>query len=131
MKYKTVTIILLLGWIVCTIPLWSAPSAGELQRFFDERVTELLKEYRVAGAVVGVTGAKNALFQKGYGQANVEKGLSVDAEKPLFRPGSISKLFTWTAIMQMKEAGRLELTARTHYQSLTAAVSNDISRRGL
>ena len=31
------------------------------------------------------------------------------AEETLFRPGSVSKLFTWTAVMQLAEQGRLDL----------------------
>ena len=27
----------------------------------------------------------------------------------MFRPGSVSKLFTWTAVMQLKEQGKLDL----------------------
>ena len=27
----------------------------------------------------------------------------------MFRPGSISKLFTWTAVMQLVEQGKLDL----------------------
>ena len=35
----------------------------------------------------------------------------VDPETTLFRPGSISKLFTWTAVMQQVERGKLDLDA--------------------
>src|SRR5205085_10130818 len=34
---------------------------------------------------------------------------SVSADNTLFRPGSISKLFTWTAVMQLVEQGKLDL----------------------
>src|SRR5437762_6993297 len=33
----------------------------------------------------------------------------VDPERTLFRPGSVSKLFTWTAVMQLVEQGKLDL----------------------
>jgi len=48
-------------------------------------------------------------FAKGYGYADVEKRTPVSPEKTLFRPGSISKLFTWTAVMQQVEQGKLDL----------------------
>ena len=35
----------------------------------------------------------------------------VDPERTLFRPGSVSKLFTWTAVMQLVEQGKLDLDA--------------------
>ena len=51
------------------------------------------------------------LLEKGYGYADVEKKKPVDPEATLFRPGSISKLFTWTAVMQLVEQGKIDLDA--------------------
>ena len=39
------------------------------------------------------------------------KRTPVDPAKTLFRPGSVSKLFIWTAVMQQVEAGKLDLDA--------------------
>ena len=33
----------------------------------------------------------------------------VVADKTMFRPGSVSKLFVWTAVMQLVEQGKLDL----------------------
>jgi len=63
----------------------------------------------VAGAVVAVVKNGEVMFAKGYGLADVEKHKPVDAERTMFRPGSISKLFTWTAVMQLVEQGKLNL----------------------
>jgi CubicO group peptidase (beta-lactamase class C family) len=49
------------------------------------------------------------LFQKGYGYADVEEKKPVLPDQTLFRPGSISKLFTATAVMQLVEQGKLDL----------------------
>jgi CubicO group peptidase (beta-lactamase class C family) len=51
------------------------------------------------------------LTQRGYGLADVASRKPVDPDRTLFRPGSVSKLFTWTAVMQQVEAGRLDLDA--------------------
>ena len=48
-------------------------------------------------------------FAKGYGYADREKKIPVSADTTLFRPGSTSKLFTWTAVMQLVEQGKLDL----------------------
>ena len=50
-------------------------------------------------------------FSKGYGFTDLESKKPVDPAKTLFRPGSISKLFTWTSIMQLLEQGKLSLDA--------------------
>ena len=48
-------------------------------------------------------------MQRGYGYADVANGIRVDPARTLFRTGSVGKLFTWTAVMQQVEAGRLDL----------------------
>jgi CubicO group peptidase (beta-lactamase class C family) len=65
----------------------------------------------IAGAVVVVVKDGEVLLQKGYGYANLAQRTPVDPDKTLFRPGSISKLFTWTAVMQLVEQGKLDLDA--------------------
>ena len=49
------------------------------------------------------------LFAKGYGYSDVAKRKPVIADETMFRPGSVSKLFTWTAVMQQVQAGKLDL----------------------
>ena len=49
----------------------------------------------VAGAVVAVVKNGEVIFAKGYGFADVEKHKPVDAERTMFRPGSISKRSGW------------------------------------
>jgi CubicO group peptidase (beta-lactamase class C family) len=63
----------------------------------------------IAGAVVVVVRDNRVLFEKGYGYADVKAEKPVDPTATLFRPGSISKLFTWTAVMQLEEKGKLDL----------------------
>ena len=63
----------------------------------------------IPGAVVVVVKDGAILTSKGYGLSNVEKRTPVDPANTLFRPGSISKLFTWTAVMQQVEQGKLNL----------------------
>ena len=65
----------------------------------------------VAGAVVVVVKDGAVLFESGYGFADVEKQRPVDPRSTLFRPGSTSKLFTWTAVMQQVQGGKIDLDA--------------------
>lgn len=65
----------------------------------------------IAGAVVVVVKDGQVLLKKGYGYADLAKRTPVDPDTTLFRPGSVSKLFTWTAVMQLVQAGKLDLDA--------------------
>lgn len=65
----------------------------------------------IAGAVVVVVKDGQVLVQKGYGYADLATRAPVVPDATLFRPGSVSKLFTWTAVMQLVQAGKLDLDA--------------------
>src|ERR1017187_3254186 len=104
-----------------TIPAKSVPSpaaassdthaltADDLAAFSDSILPFQLKQENIAGAVIIVVKDGKVLFQKGYGYADVAKKTPVTPDGTLFRPGSISKLFTWTAVMQLVEQGKLDL----------------------
>ncbi|MBV8308508.1 MAG: beta-lactamase family protein [Gammaproteobacteria bacterium] len=63
----------------------------------------------IAGAVVAVVKDGKVLFQQGYGYADVEKRSPMDADSTMVRAGSTSKLFTWTAVMQLVEQDKIAL----------------------
>src|SRR6516162_2936939 len=84
---------------------------GDLEAFFDGAVNVQLESKHIAGAVVAVVVGDKVVFTKGYGYADVEARRKVDPEKTMFRIASISKLFTWTAVMQQVEEGKLDLDA--------------------
>src|SRR5574339_187316 len=68
-----------------------------------------MTEKHVPGAVVVVVKDGRVFFSKGYGYADLEARAPVDPETTLFRPGSVSKLFVWTSVMQLVEQGKLSL----------------------
>jgi CubicO group peptidase (beta-lactamase class C family) len=84
-------------------------TAADLAVFFDGMIPAELERADIAGATVAVVKDGALLFAKGYGYADAETGKPVVAEATLFRPGSVSKLFVWTAVMQLAEEGRLDL----------------------
>ncbi|MGH8480900.1 MAG: serine hydrolase domain-containing protein, partial [Nevskiaceae bacterium] len=85
--------------------------AGELEAFLDGVMEAHLKYNPMAGATLSVVKDGEVVLVKGYGYADLEKQIPVDGEQTLFRPGSTSKLFTWTAVMQLVEQGKLDLDA--------------------
>lgn len=86
-----------------------SPVMDDLEAFMDGVVTAELAANQVPGAVVVVVRDGEVALGKGYGYADVEQRIPVNAETTLFRPGSVSKLFTWTAVMQLVEQDRLSL----------------------
>ncbi len=105
------------GLVLAQDPPSQAPPQGargvtdraELQSYLDGMVGALMRDKHIAGATVSVVKDGELFFAKGYGWADVDKRIPVDAEKTLFRIGSVSKLFTWTSVMQLVEQGKLDL----------------------
>ncbi len=87
------------------------PHVAGLAEFVDGVVAQQIATREVAGAVVTVVYQGRVLFTRGYGSADVARGVPVDGQRTLFHPGSVSKLFTWTALMQQVEAGKVDLDA--------------------
>lgn len=84
---------------------------ADLEAFFDGIMAAHLKYQPLAGATVSVVKDGELVLVKGYGYADLEKRVPVDGRQSLFRPGSTSKLFTWTAVMQLVEQGKIDLDA--------------------
>jgi CubicO group peptidase (beta-lactamase class C family) len=84
---------------------------AELEAFLDELFAKQMEEYHIAGAAVSVVKDGKLFFAKGYGYADLEDGSPVDPEETIFRIGSVGKVFTWTAVMQLVEQGKLDLDA--------------------
>ena len=110
-----------MGLLVLGAPLWvacgEAPGHGpgrlsprffaaELGAFLDGLIPSQLAAYQIPGAVVSVVHEGKLLLARGYGVADLRTGRPVSAGKTLFRVGSVSKVFTWTAVMQLSEQGR-------------------------
>jgi CubicO group peptidase (beta-lactamase class C family) len=84
---------------------------ADLDAWLDGIVPVALEAGDIAGAVVAVVADGKVLTLRGLGLVDATSGRPVDPERTLFRAGSISKLFTWTAVMQLVERGVLDLDA--------------------
>jgi len=82
---------------------------ADLTAFFDGLVPLQIERDDIAGAVVAVVRDGKVIFAKGYGYSDLKNKKPVSAEDTLFRCGSISKLFTWTAVMQLVQDGKINL----------------------
>jgi CubicO group peptidase (beta-lactamase class C family) len=81
----------------------------DVEAYFDGFFPDALTRADIAGAVVVVVKDGRIVLEKGYGYANMASRKPVDPQKTLFRPGSVSKLFIWTAVMQLVEQHKLDL----------------------
>ncbi len=87
----------------------STLEAADVEAWLDGYMPYALASGDIAGAVVTVVADGRIIVNRGYGFADLESRTPVDPERTLFRPGSTSKLFTWTAVMQLVEQGQLDL----------------------
>ncbi|WP_380872089.1 FmtA-like protein [Sphingomonas sp. DBB INV C78] len=85
--------------------------ASDLESWLDGMIPATLQQGKVAGAVVSVVKDGQILLVKGYGYADMARKTPMDGQRTLVRPGSVAKLFTWTAVMQLVEQGKIDLNA--------------------
>jgi CubicO group peptidase (beta-lactamase class C family) len=82
---------------------------ADLEAYVDGVVRDRMARDHIAGVTIAVVQNGQVVLKKGYGVASLNDGRKVDPDKTLFRIGSISKTFTWIALMNEVEAGRMRL----------------------
>jgi CubicO group peptidase (beta-lactamase class C family) len=87
----------------------SVPNAT-FQSYADSLIAAMSTEYKIPGCAVAITDHGKVVYQSTYGYVNVEKKLPV-APDSRFRLGSVTKMFTAMAIMQLVEQGKVDLEA--------------------
>lgn len=86
-------------------------SGDDFEAFIDLTIAAQMEKSGITYATVSIVANGQVVLSKGYGYANRDENLPVDPNSTSFRVGSISKLFTWTAVMQLVEQGKLKLDA--------------------
>lgn len=84
-------------------------SKTDLDGWLDGYLPFALRVDDIAGVEVAVVKDGRILTERGYGYADIAKRVRVDPDRTLFRPGSVSKLVTWTAVMQLVGQHKLDL----------------------
>ncbi len=104
-------ILLLLILMIGVNPVSAGPAADPvgLEAFLDGFITGQMKEHNIIGATLALVQDGEIILLKGYGYSDRESRAPVDPVKTIFRPGSTTKLITWTAVMQLVEQGILDL----------------------
>ena len=87
----------------------SAQDADALFRVLDAKIEAAMAEHQIPGVAVGVY-YQGQEYVRGYGVTNVDYQQPVDGDT-LFRIGSISKVFTAEAVVQLADRGQIDLDA--------------------
>ena len=112
MKVKTTSI-----WITIALALVFLFNANaqdkwhenNLEKFIDGTIASHMKSHHITAATVSIVKGGEIQLAKGYGVTDFNSNSPVDPNASLFRIGSVTKLFTYTAIMQLYEQGKLDL----------------------
>ena len=76
--------------------------------WLDGTIRTYLEQHNIAGATLAIVLDGQPYVVRGYGVVDTD-GTPADAAQHLFRAGSISKTFIWTAMMQLQAQGKLDL----------------------
>jgi len=76
------------------------------EALIDEAATRALTEYDAGGLTVAIADG-DEVHTSGYGHAFRSEDVPVRADETLFRVGSVSKVLTWTAAMQVVDRGEI------------------------
>lgn len=91
------------------VPARTGIDAAELESFLDRFMGERMAARHVPGAALVLVQDGKILLSKGYGYADVENAIPVDPERTVFRLGSVGKVFTAVAALQLVEQGHIDL----------------------
>ena len=94
--------------VILSAAVENNPEVKGQERLFESWILGQLATRNLPGVAIGVVSGQHLIWAKGFGYADV------DAKRPMtpqtkFRMASHSKLFTSTAIMQLRDAGKLRL----------------------
>lgn len=109
---KQTSILMLIAYVTLGASAASAADLddlGQLEAYMDGVVDSQMKDNSSASGIVTIVRNDQVIFAKGYGFKDIDERVPVDPASTLFRPGSTSKLFTWMAVMQLVEQGKLDL----------------------
>ncbi|MGW0506639.1 serine hydrolase domain-containing protein [Micromonospora sp. NPDC003241] len=93
----------------------AALNAADVDAWLDGLLPAALQRTGIPGATVAVVRDGEILTARGYGHADTGSGTSqpvpVDPDRHLFRVGSVAKLVTAVAVLQLVQGGDLDLDA--------------------
>ena len=114
-KFRLIVVVtVLVSWVGVTAalaeehPLLQKPKVAAAIKVLDAWIEAKRNDREQPGISVGVVYDQDLIWAKGYGMADVDSGIPA-TPATVYRIASISKLFTSTAILQLRDAGELQL----------------------
>ena len=114
---KNISKFLFLLFSICILVNFAKPcavSAAELNKedlktFLDSTMKESYEKNKLPSLSMVVVKDGKIIYENALGFEDKEKNIKADVNKTVYRIGSVSKLFTETAIMQLYEKGKIDL----------------------
>jgi CubicO group peptidase (beta-lactamase class C family) len=78
--------------------------------YFSETIPRAMEQHDVTGLSLALVDGGRIVWARGFGHADAAAGIEAD-EHTVYKIGSITKLFTATAIMQLSERGMVDIEA--------------------
>lgn len=104
-----------------------APAVDALAQHVDGLVEALRREHLLPGVTLALVRADAPTLLSGYGHADLAARTPVDPQQTLFRIGSVSKTFIWTAALLLVDRGQIDLDAdvNTYLKAIKVAPAFD------
>jgi CubicO group peptidase (beta-lactamase class C family) len=110
LSFLTLSILLATCKIVAQTNSNQKESNSEIE-LLEVKVQEIKKEFNVPGLAVGIIKEGKIIYAKGLGVQDLDSQIPVST-KSVYHMASVSKPFVATAIMQLREQGKLELNKK-------------------
>ena len=82
-----------------------------LEGYVDGVIAAHMREHDLPAVTVSVVRNGKIVFAKAYGEKDADARIPASGQETMFRIGSVSKTFTWTAVMLLQERGLIDLDA--------------------
>ncbi|MFO0805532.1 MAG: serine hydrolase [Gemmataceae bacterium] len=110
---------------ILLVLLSTAPVSAQYEQL-DELIKEQVADKRLPALSIALVDDQKIVWSKGYGFQDAAKTIPATADT-VYRVGSVSKLFTDVAVMQLVEQGKLDLDApvKSYYEGFSPKYGPD------
>lgn len=109
-KHFAAAVLGLAVWLSVADGLRAEDADPSLRAWLDGLAAGFMATEQVPGAIAALVMGDEVIL-RGYGSSDLEAGTPASPNDTRFEIGSITKLFTWTAVLMLVDEGRLDLHA--------------------